>query len=163
MHRMRDSCDLRSNYTQTPSNWLKMAIFVSRSKTRALRRISIWFSGSRYSYLGARPLDKRNASAGDEIERDWKTNNWQRWPLYTGSTVLRYLVAQDWLFIAGLVRLWWYSKRMLLSIQQFVIYLKVYWNGRTVFLFIILRVYMYLTILAVTWLFLQVVSEISFN
>ena len=52
---------------------------------------------------------------------------------------------------------------MLLSIQQFVIYLKVYWNGRTVFLFIILRVYMYLTILAVTWLFLQVVSEISFN
>lgn len=115
----------------------KICIFVSRSKTRALRRNSIWFSGSRYSYLGTRPLDKRNASAGDEIERDWKTNNWRGWPLYTGSTVLKYLVGQDWLFIAGLYRLWWYSKRMLFSIQQFAIYLKVYWNGRTVFLFII--------------------------
>ena len=46
--------------------------FVSRSKTRALRRNSIWFSGSRYSYLGTRPLDKRNASAGDEIEETGK-------------------------------------------------------------------------------------------
>ena len=43
--------------------------------------------------------------------------------------------------------------------NSFAIYLKVYWNGRTVFLFIVLRVY--LTILAVTWLFFQVFSKIS--
>ena len=46
-----------------------------------------------------------------------------------------------------------------LASSSFAIYLKVYWNGRTVFLFIIFRVY--LTILAVTWLFFQVFSEIS--
>ena len=43
--------------------------------------------------------------------------------------------------------------------SSFGIYLKVYWNGRTVFLFIVLRVS--LTILAVTWLFFQVFSKTS--
>ena len=43
--------------------------------------------------------------------------------------------------------------------SSFAIYLKVYWNGTTVFLFIVLRVC--LTILAVTWLFFQVFSKIS--
>lgn len=83
-------------------------------------------------------------------------------PLYTGSTVLRYLFSCPRLAFYC----WALSAIMILKTNafsvvssSFAIYLKVYWNGTTVFLFIVLRVH--LTILAVTWLFFQVFSKIS--
>ena len=64
--------------------WLTV-IFVSRSKTRAWRRNSIWFSVSRYSYLGARPLGTRLKETGKQIK---KGLNWFSCPVFLLSLAI---------------------------------------------------------------------------